>query len=158
MILNLSDTEQNCNDFWFGILTFLFIFLPTCNILGAFYGPSTAATFCSIWGDFLMIIGLCVWWFLSSAVHGAFLAWFSFLLGLGLLLLGSLGKGKNKITTCERIQLGKEVKERLPQLISFPIFILLSPLLNPLIRILNILMPKNKFIENQKKCAGIRYV
>ena len=45
---------------------------------------------------------------------------------------------------------------RLLQFLSFPIAILISPLLIPLAMFLNILMPKNKFIENQMKCAGIR--
>ena len=148
--------EHNCSDFWFGILTTLFIFFPSCNIASAFYGPSTAATLCSIWGDMLMVIGIFIW-FLASTYAGGFFSWFLFLLGIGLVLLGSLGKENNKNSRCEWTQRIKQfLNLRLLQLLSLPLFILISPLLIPLTMILNILMPTNKLIENQMKCAGFR--
>ena len=152
--LDMTDPEQNCNDFWFGILTTLFIFLPACNLSSAFYGPSTAATLCSFWGDLLMFIGLFIWLGFSFTNSGAFFSWFLFLLGLSLVQLGSLGK--EKVSRSGWTQRINEFISRIPQLLSFPIFILFSPLLIILTEILNIIMPTNKFIKNQKKCAGIR--
>ena len=156
LLLDQTDTEHICSDYWFGILTTLFIFLPSCNTLSAFYGPSTAATLCSIWGDILMVIGLLIW-FLASTTLGGIFSWFFFLLGVGLVLLGSLGKRNNSGATSGWIhQIKKFLDFRLLQFLSFPIAILISPLLIPLTMFLNILMPTNKFIENQMKCAGLR--
>ena len=156
--IDLTDTEHICSDYWFGILTTLFIFLPSCNTLSAFYGPSTAAVLCSIWGDILMVIGLIIWC-LASTTSGGIFSWLLFLFGIGLVLLGSLGKENNagtKYGLIQRIQ--KFLDLHFLQFLSFPIAILISPLLIPLTMFLNILMPKNKFIENQMKCAGLRYV
>ena len=145
-----------CSDYWFGILTTLFIFLPSCNALSAFYGPSTAATLCSIWGDILMVIGICIWCFASTNFGGIF-SWLLFLLGAGLVLLGSIGKEKNAEAKSGWIQQIKNFLDlRLLQFLSFPIAILISPFLIILVKVLHILMPKNKFIEKQMKCAGIR--
>lgn len=147
----LADTEHKCRDYWYGALTTLFIFLPSCNVLSAIYGPSTASILCSIWGDIFMASGILIWGF-DSTLSGGVLSWFLFLLGLGLTLLGSIGKYKRKedTTFCLRLAL------RIPQIISFPFFILISPGLIPLIKFLNILRPTNKFIENQMKLADIR--
>ena len=151
-----TDTKYICSDYWFGILTTLFIFLPSCNTLSAFYGSSTAATLCSIWGDILMVIGIIIWCFASTNFGGIF-SWLLFLLGAGLVLLGSLGKEKYTGAKFGWIQQIKNfLNLRLLQFLSFPIAILISPFLIILVKVLHILMPKNKFIENQMKCAGMR--
>ena len=143
--------ENLCRDYWYGTLTTLFIFLPSCNVLSAIYGPSTASFLCSIWGDIFMVSGILIWGFASTLTGGVF-SWILFLLGLGLTLLGSVGKYKRKEDTisCRRFSL------RILQIISFPFFLLISPALIPLTMFLNILRPTNKFIENQMKLAAIR--
>ena len=142
-----------CRDYCYGVLTSVFIFLPGCNVLSAFYGPSTAAFLCSIWGDIFMICAFLIW-LLASTGTAVVLSWFLFLFGLGMILFGSFGKDRaeeqrNK-TWMERIT------QRIPQVISFPFLLFSSPLLVLLTKFFHILRPKNKFIENQKKCARIR--
>ena len=139
-----------CRDYWYGVLTSVFIFLPGCNVLSAFYGPSTTALLCSIWGDIFMICALLIWLLVSTGT-AAVLSWFLFLFGLGMILLGSVGKEKQRNkSSMERIT------QRIFKIISFPFLLFSSPLLVLLAKFFHILRPKNKFIENQKKCARIR--
>ena len=156
MTIVLSDLnygELRCRDYWYGVLTSVFIFLPGCNVLSAFYGPSTAAFLCSIWGDIFMICALLIW-LLASTTTASVISLFLFLFGLGMILFGSFGKDRaekqrNK-TWMERIT------QRIPQIISFPFLLFSSPLLVLLTKFFHILRPKNKLIENQKKCATLR--
>ena len=105
-----------------------------------------------------MVIGLIIWC-LASTTSGGIFSWLLFLFGIGLVLLGSLGKENNAEAKCGWIQRIKKFLDlRLLQFLSFPIAILISPLLIILAKVLNIMMPKNKFIENQMKCGGLRYV
>ena len=154
MILSdLNYGELRCRDYWYGVLTSVFIFLPGCNVLSAFYGPSTAAFLCSIWGDIFMISAILIW-LLASTQIGAVISWFLFLFGLGMILFGTFGKDRGEEqktkTWWERIS------QRTPQILCFPILLVLSPVLVLLTKSFHILRPKNKFIENQKKCATMR--
>ena len=160
MILSdLNYGEIRCRDYWYGVLTSVFIFLPGCNVLSAFYGPSTAAFLCSIWGDIFMICAIFIWIsdffrLLALTEIGVVIAWFLFLLGLGMILFGTFGKDRGEEqktkTWWERISL------RTPQILCFPFLLFSSPFLVLLTKSFHILRPKNKFIENQKKCAAMR--
>ena len=141
-----------CSDYLYGVLTTVFIFLPGCNVLSAFYGPSTAAFLCAIWGDIFMLCAMLIWLF-SPAVTGAVISWFLFLLGLGLIIFGSFGRDRDQSDKTWR----ERISQRFPEVLSFPLLLFISPFLVLLTKFFHILRPKNKFIGNQKKCAAIRY-
>ena len=100
-----------------------------------------------------MICALLIW-LLASTATASVISLFLFLLGLGMILFGSFGKDraekKRNKTWMERIT------QRIPQIISFPFLLFSSPLLVLLTKFFHILRPKNKLIENQKKCATLR--
>ena len=153
ILSDITGGELWCRDYWYGVLTSVFIFLPGCNVLSAFYGPSTAAFLCSIWGDIFMICAMLIW-LLASTMTAAVISWFLFLLGLGMILFGSFGKDRAKQQTNKTWW--ERTSHQIPQIISYPLLLFSSPFLVLLTKFFYILRPKNKFIENQKKYAAIR--
>ena len=142
-----------CKSYWFGILTTLFIYLPSCNSLSVIFGPSNAGFLCSVWGDILTLIGLITLFFFDFWILGGF-SWFFLLLGIGLILFGYIGGsiGKKK---CESTTTFNNY-HNIIKLLLFPIFIIISPLLTMWIKLIIILKPENKFVENQEKVISLR--
>merc|ERR1712032_1289304 len=97
-----------------------------------------------------MLCAMLIWLF-SSAVTGAVISWFLFLLGLGLIIFGSFGRDRDQSDKTWR----ERISQRFPEVLSFPLLLFISPFLVILTKFFHILRPKNKFIENQKKCATI---
>ena len=50
-----------CHAYIFGLLTLLFVYLPSSRVLVCVYGPSTAAFLSNIWGDILLVAGAVIW-------------------------------------------------------------------------------------------------
>ena len=87
----------------FGILTLIFIYLPTLNIFSAMFGLISSGFLGIFWGSFMIIFGWTLWHFCDAAgdVAGASVGFFCGLFGIGFLsigfLLGRYNKCENKM-------------------------------------------------------------
>ena len=96
-VLTSSDASSftfTCNErpLEFGILTLIFIYLPTLNIFSALFGLISSGFLGIFWGSFMIIFGWTLWHFCDAAgdVAGASVGFFCGLFGIGFLFIGFL--------------------------------------------------------------------
>ena len=125
---------------WFAILTLLFIYLPSVNVIATLYGPKAAGRVAMWEGPVLLVIGI------TSAVYGversytaAMIGWFLILFSAAMILLGwynsTIGDGTLNLN-------------RYHFMFFLPI-ILASPVIFISIKLLAALKPNNEFVQSQ---------
>ena len=139
------------HNYWYGVLTLVFIFAPSANVLVALLGPRTGGTFGAVWGGVMAILGLVL--VIQVANGDATLSTFGWvLIFLGVTMVGI---GLNNRASVQQWLTIPEAEGELRRnwmfLFVVPFIIALSPLIMMLIITLAILRPNSKFIQNQKK-------
>ena len=146
-IINTTCSEEglkiSCkkSDPWFAILTLIFIYLPTVNVISSLYGPKKAGTVGLVGGLVMLIIGGilgCVGYFLPSPV-AAIMGWIMIILGDGLAAIG--------LSSCLFV-----FGFSRPSVLHFVLFIplmILSPAIFIFIKLLAIFESQNTFIQSQ---------
>ena len=135
--------EQN---YWFGVATLTFIYLPSFNVLSAFYGPPIAGAVGAIYGMlmiFLGLVGLVLaynFWMWSEMISWPFI-----IVGLSLFLLAVYKIAGN----------GSLIKSNIGpfHFLFLPVAFIFSPVLIIAIKALTILRPNDEIIRNQAKVA-----
>ena len=147
------DSQVSCveHNYWYGVLTLVFIFAPSANVLVALLGPRTGGTFGAVWGGVMVILGLVL--VIQVANGDATLNIFGWILiFLGVIMVGI---GLNNRASVQQWLTIPEAKGELSRnwmfLFVVPFIIAISPLIMMLIITLAILRPNSKFIQNQKK-------
>ena len=77
-------------DYWFSILTLLFIYLPSVNVIATLYGPKTAGNVGMKMSLVMAVVGgvsSLIGYFMSSPVTSV-IGWFVFILSSGILCMG----------------------------------------------------------------------
>ena len=144
-----------CKDYAYGLLTLFFVYLPSCTVMSTIYGCSTTGIIASIWGDIFVVIG-CVCWSFSPTVEGGISAWFFGLVGISLIVIGSIGEAFGKEKCREKIERKHLTESKyLVKFFSFPFLLALSPLLMLYIKFQIFLRPTNKLVVNQNKIVCV---
>ena len=135
------------HDYWYGVLTFVFIFAPSANVLLALMGRVIGGAACMLWGVVMFIVGVVLRGVGQSvSVTVVLLGNFIFFLGPILLFIGLVGaandiKGGVRMTS----------KNNWQCVLLAPIIILLSPLIIVITDAMALLRPDSEFIQRQKK-------
>ena len=89
-----ATTTFECNErpLEFGILTLLFIYLPSLNTFSALFGLISTGFLGTIWGVVMTTFGWILWHFcdIQGDVAGASVGFFCGILGLAFILVGSV--------------------------------------------------------------------
>ena len=129
----------------YGVLTFVFIFTPSANVLLALMGPVIGGWACMLWGPVMFIVGVALIG-VGQSVTVMLFGCFIFFLGTILLYIGAVGAAndKNKMIL-------KNIKNNWQLVLLAPIIILLSPLIIVITDAMALLRPDSEFIQCQKK-------
>ena len=150
-----QDDRYLCHDYIFGLLTLLFVYLPSSRVLVCVYGPSTAAFLSNIWGDILLVAGAVIWLQVDSTAPAmadlvlGLTSWFLMLLGVGLIILGTSSETKGRPAAIG------SVTNMFFKALCYPLLLVVAPLLNIVIKFQSFLWPTSKFIESQKKIVSL---
>ena len=129
---------------WFAILTLLFIYLPSVNVIATLYGPKTAGKVAMFEGPFLLVLGGTMAGLANNHSYTAgMIGWFLIFLGAAMFLLG-----------CYNSTMGDDglILNLIPNKYLFIFFlplIFFSPVIFVFIKLLAILKPNNEFIQSQ---------
>ena len=142
------------HDYLYGVLTFVFIFAPSANVLLALMGPVIGGLICMLWGPVMFIVGVALIGVgvYNKSVTVMLFGGFLFFLGPILLCIGMVGAGNNK-NDGGKISILKNIKKNWQCVLLAPIIILLSPLIIVITDAMALLRPDSEFIQRQKKLA-----
>ena len=125
---------------WFAVLTLLFIYLPSVNVIASLYGPKAAGRVAMCEGSILLVLGgIMVGLAHASSYSVSMIGWFLIFLGTSTTLLGcynsTIGDGSLNLNRYH--------------FIFFLPLMLFSPWIFVCIKFLAILKPNNKFVQSQ---------
>ena len=139
----------------FAMLTLLFIYLPSLNVIATLYGPGTAGALGCGWGFCIEIVGGVL-----LIVVTEIPAWGLMILGGAIGTLGVMlsSYSKNIIKTLKILirEIFKFKRFISLHSIFFPLLMLISPFIFLFIKLLGLLKPKNQFVKAQSTtgCRG----
>ena len=155
--LDTNSTTFTCwdRDYYYGLLTLMFIYLPATFTIAAALGPKDAGKCAVIWGTVMMIIATES--DTSDDSEDSDMSSIEFILilgGLGTFLLGCVlifQQWRNTTSIfSEMLSLSFLIK-----FLLFPFLFIFSPLIFLYIKFLTIIKRDSKMIENQKKIASM---
>ena len=132
-------------DIRFGVLSVMIIFVPSCNILSAVYGPSTAGLLSTTWGFIMGCIGFTLYEVTDTETMGI-AAWSLALVGLVLIFMGNVREREGDKAATRKQSFTRRF---INKAIFFPFLLALSPTIYLLIRLQWILRPENPLVKNQ---------
>ena len=132
-------------NYWFSILTLLFIYLPSVNVIATLYGPKTAGVVAFVEGIAMVILGavLSITGHFVPSPRAAIAGWFIICLGVSVIGLGwvNLWSGHDNDNTYSKY-------DRYHFLFFIPLLIC-SPVIFIIIKLLAIIKANNQFIQSQ---------
>ena len=128
-------------NYWFAILTLLFIYLPSVNVIATLYGPDTAGLVGFWEGIALAILGgiLAATGFFVHSPGAAIAGWFMICIGAGVLTMGCVNLASIA---------GDSYRDRYHYILFIPL-LTCSPVIFIIIKLLAIIKSDNKFIQSQ---------
>ena len=114
-------------EYKYGVLTFVFIFAPSGNVLKALMGPAIGGAICMLWGLVMIIVGgvlIGVGVYIKSVAVMLF-GFFICFLGVILYIIGPVGAANKKDSVVKTIL--KNIKNNWQFVLLAPFIILLSP-------------------------------
>ena len=135
--------EQN---YWFGVVTLIFIYLPSFNVLSAFYGPPIAGAVGVVYGMLMVFLSV-----LSIAISAiAYLGMLPEMIGWPFLIVGLCLTFLSKAKVRGNCSLLRE-NLGLLHFLFFPVVFIFSPVLFLSIKAFTILRPNDEMIKSQAK-------
>ena len=153
---------------WYGILTCVFIFLPSAQVVSALYGISLCVMFGVMWGFGIAGIGGIMIEVVVPHFNSAELfvfGWFLILLGGGTLLISgyklALSGYKLALNPNDKRKKGSELQQSpdcsmmdtIQKAILYPILMAFSPIISVVIKLLTI-VSNSKLIQNMEKVSS----
>ena len=132
-------------DIRFGIFSVMIIFVPSCNILSAVYGPSTAGLLSTTWGFIMGCVGFTLYEVTDTEIMGI-AAWSLALVGLVLIFMGNVREREGDKAATRKQSFTRRF---INKAIFFPFLLAVSPTIYLLIRLQWILRPENPLVKNQ---------
>ena len=152
----LSGEYFKNEDYAWGGLTLVFIYLPATHTMAALLGPKVAGK-CSIeWGGVMATIGVIVLnvGFSVGSIGGSGIGLFIVLLGMGTVFLGCVLVNQQQ-TNEESISSAQSCGSSVLKHLLYPFLFIISPLIFLYIKFLRIIKSENKLIECQKKISSM---
>ena len=128
-------------NYWFAILTLLFIYLPSVNVIATLYGPNVAGLVGWMEGIAMAMLGgtLAVAGYFATNSGAAIAGWFLICLGAAVFVLGWI----NVFSGCDDYKVDKY------HFLRFIPLLICSPGIFIIIKLLAILKANNQFIQSQ---------
>ena len=149
-IYNFSCVEHH---YWYGIMTFVFIYAPCGATLAAMTGREFASVLCFAWGFIIAIVGFVLTYQVGVSVFTLSLGLFLMFLGI-LLFAGSLTEAFMASVVDNENERGEHQRSIdlfcIFLFITFPLIILVSPIIMVIIHTIALFQPESKFIKAQK--------
>ena len=159
------------SDPWFARLTFLFVSLPSLNVLATLYGPRTAGAIGFVWGLVMLIVGVILIIAIDQAViDGAKgsawdIAEFLVLLGGSFAMLGLVMAFTMIISLISAQVQGGNIRSFIEVILSlvsslflqgltFPLLLPFAPFIYIFLKGVGILKPRNQLLKAQSTLGG----